>query len=259
MYLNIPFEELTTFYYGAEGVSATFASNKVYALDNANAQSYVSKIAKYENSDNPKEIKIVDIALNKSMITDYTTLQNATATQASDNFGTAQTVAYGTNYLYTTTIKFNSFNMDYGNGAHITFNFVNSGANGTNTRFLIWDVKSDNTFYYVPWTPDHSDWNNRKNVTDGVAVTAGTTSIKVQILVTDDNAYLFVDGVLRCAWLNMISDSHLEAGTEAMSVTFSENTVYKSGSSTYAEYLAKVSTYEAETGTTSKSYIDIGV
>ncbi len=69
---------------------------------------------------------------------------------------------------------------------------------------------------------------------------------------------MFVDGELKIAWLNMIANSHFEVGTEAMSATFSNHTIYKSGNSTYTEYLNKVSTYEAETGTTSKTYFDLG-
>ena len=266
-YLNIPVQNFTTFYYGTESMSATFSSTKVIGIEHATATTYLNKVSAYENSDNTKSLIIKDIALTKTVMSNFTTLQNATDTQAKDSFGTATTVAHGTNYLFSTTIKFNSFNKDYGNGAHITLNFVNHTANdltnglskGDNTRFLIWDVKSDDTFYYVPWTPDHCSWGNRKNVTDGVAVTAGTTTITVRILVVGDNAYMFVDGELKCAWLNTIVNSRLEVGTEAMGATFSNNTIYKSGNSTYTEYLNKVSTYEAETGTASKTYIDLGV
>ncbi len=116
---------------------------------------------------------------------------------------------------------------------------VNAGLDSSyapNVSFDIENVPLSYPGYYVDFNPELPG-----SVTYSID--------KTGLTITDGNAYMFVNGTLYCAYLNIGEITTFEVGSELMTASFSSNLIYTNGNSEYANYLSKVSTYETQANT----------
>lgn len=118
------------------------------------------------------------------------------------------------NYLFHTDITI----LSYANNAHITIPFESD-----NNRLLIWNSGSDGKFYYGA-ACNGTYYNSSIDYLD---VANGTKTASVDILVYNNNAYMFVDGKLESSFIKLPSNSRLKIGTENCSVKFENTVVYQ--------------------------------
>ncbi len=137
-------------------------------------------------------------------------------TAQSDKAAAARTMPLTTgNYLLHTDITV----LSYENNAHITIPFSND-----ENRLLIWNSKNDGKFYYGGACGGYQSTS-----IDYLDVANGTKTASVDILVYNNNAYLFVNGKLERLFSQLPTYNMLKIGTEGCSVKF-ENTVVWSNS-----------------------------
>lgn len=163
-------------------------------------------------------------------------------TSTSDTFSSSKSMYFAKGqFLYTSQMTINSTNAN----GHITLNFNGSG----DTRFLIWNNNNNSGKFYYGGAPEYATGSSYSIV--------GQT-INVAVLKAQKHAYLFVDGLLQCVYLNAPTVSTFTVGSESCSITFANNKVYASTTSEYSTYLAKngVSTYQNSSDTTSKIITD---
>ncbi|MBO7187498.1 MAG: hypothetical protein J6V68_03780, partial [Clostridia bacterium] len=219
-YLNI---EIKNFYYGAENMSGVFTETKICEYGSAGTSAFADAIKEYEAINSTATSEFTDIDQSVSYMASFNTVNGT------DNFDLSRGIGKTENFMFETSITINS----YSNNAHLTFNFNDN----PNTRFLIHEEENgSNVFKYrISYVSG----------TGSVTLSSDTpTTLKVAILVTDGNAYMFVNGTLYCAYLNIGKISTFEVGSELLSANFNSNLIYTNGSSVYADYLAKVTSYE---------------
>lgn len=147
-----------------------------------------------------------------------------------------------TEYLITGTLTVTGATTN----PHAEFQF-----NTYKNRFLIWD-KDGNGKFGVGWALDGTTTNDANHE----EFTLGTSPLVLEwkLLFTQKNAYLYVNGELKAVYYNVMSPSHLILSAEHMDASFTNIKVYTKAADAaqYNQALNAVSTYEAQTGTTTR-------
>lgn len=169
----------------------------------------------------------------------------------SQNVGNgASTVSYRGSNLVTEYVISGKFTLtDIANNGHAEFQFKDY-----QTRFLLWDNDSDKKIG-VGWFID--DGTRGRDTDNGAEkFVFGNTPLVLEwkLLFTEKNAYLYINGNLEAVYYNVKSPSHLTLSTEGMTASFTDMTAYTktADAAKYNEALAAVSSYEAQTGTTTR-------
>lgn len=136
-------------------------------------------------------------------------------TKQTDKVAAAKSLALTSgDYLVHTEITI----LSYGSNAHISIPFGSD-----NNRLLVWNSQSNGKFYfggavggkYQGTSVDYLDAANGKN------------TASLDILVYDNNAYLFVNGKLERLFAKLPEYGGLSIGTEACAVKFENTAIYK--------------------------------
>ena len=149
-------------------------------------------------------------------------------------------------------VEFDVTVTDYKNNAHISLSFNDL----TGYRFLLWDSKSTGTMYYggqYGFTVDADGnasfgaYTNFNSSTNAYDITSKAKTVKIAVLVANEKAYLFADGVLQEVYLNAPAVSSFVIGTEGTSANFANLTVSKANfenSALFNTYLNNAPAYD---------------
>ena len=122
------------------------------------------------------------------------------------------------NYVFEAYIQLTSYT---GTNGHVNFSIA-----GDSHRFLIWDNRGTSTFYYHAITTNYDAGgsgltNGETNAQHGISkdnfINKG---IKVAVLTTNRNSYLFVNDKLQCVFLNNKANSIYASETSTKSLKF---------------------------------------
>ncbi|MBO7186789.1 MAG: SGNH/GDSL hydrolase family protein, partial [Clostridia bacterium] len=242
-YLYVNDGSLTSnFSFGSQGVDVKFEN---LIVDGTSSDAYKellsnAQVSYYENLNKTTETKISDLAIVSAT---GTTLNDKTVVNDTDNYGNATATGYTKNFIFESKYTL----TQAGSNAHITLHFdYQSGTNPT-TRFLIMNTDSDADFEFTT-----NNWDGAGKGTTGLPLAVNGT-IKFQVVVTDGNAYLFADGVLKCAYLN-IEIKNFYYGAENMSGVFTETKVYAYGSAGTSAFSEAIKDYEAINSTATSEF-----
>jgi len=226
--VNVNAREITNgFSFGAEKADVKFTNINFYTSSTSEFKStaYTNAIANYEalNTDVSKvtaiQAEYAGLSLTRSVIGDVSVVSGT------NTFDNAVGVGKTNDFVFETSMTIDSF----GNNAHVTIHFNDNASK----RFLIWNNNSDGVFKFIVAYNTTNAYS--ATLTSGTAYTC-----TVAIMVTNGNAYMFVNGSLKCTMSSVGTVSSLEFGAESLSGTFKSNKVYTSGSTEYANYLAKI-------------------
>lgn len=218
----------TGFSFGAEKADVKFANINFYNSTSSefNSTAYTNAIANYEalktkTSDTiaPIQAEYAGLSLNTSVIGDVSVVSGT------NSFDNAVGVGKTNDFVFETSMTINEF----GGNAHVTIHFNDEAGK----RFLIWNNNSDGVFKYCVAYNTNNAYST--TLTSGTAYTC-----TVAIMVTNNTSYMFVNGSLKCTMTNVGTVSTLEFGAESLKGSFKSNKVYTSGSTEYANYLAKI-------------------
>ncbi|MBE6667338.1 MAG: hypothetical protein E7607_03400 [Ruminococcaceae bacterium] len=163
----------------------------------------------------------------------------------SQSIGTSH-VTYEGQELVTEYVVSGTFTLtDVGSNPHAEFQFSTY-----QYRFLFRDYNNNGKFG-VCWSLGSA---TNESGYEEYAFENSNLTIEWKVLFTKKNAYLYINGELKAVYYNVPNPNHFNLSTEKMTATFTNIKVYTKAadSEVYNEALAKVSTYEAQTGTTAR-------
>ena len=159
-----------------------------------------------------------------------------------DTFATSSIVNRKSGYLFKCILTVSACSSN----AHVTLHFNGSA----DMRFLLWDDDNNGTLRYtVAYLASKDAFNTN----------SADKTIELAVLVNEKNAYLFIDGVLRCAYLEAGNIHSFSYGTENMSASFTDIYVYDNGESEAQKFLSMVSNYESTSHAHNTKIVDIAL